>query len=429
MEWSTSLERVVVLKLYLGPEPEVASFVREQLITDEEEAAVRRSINNVAKGEASPESVYGEYLTRSSLNVKRVLLEVGMKSLAGAVFDLNLGDLVRRMQLSRFSEVHEARELVEGFVWKWRGGPVGTYSMGSIWWDGIDDLPTEHEWWTSVDLERDPDFLAVLRRWLEDNDGLQSWLDNLGESPALVNNGGSGEGPVFSACVAFQVVGLAEVRSVLTEGRKYLTKHQSQGRILDLRRRNDFREKPSWFIEECGNLGLFETKMPRFSQLFFYDFSVEEICEKEGQLAGGRLLLRRAAAAQGNSNVRLESKSGISEVWYRCLEGKPETSGKESTSLEQNGKLRLLKQPGLRVDHMELFINKLGWVELHGGVSAARGATAGSGRGEEESGIEDGLLQAGILEEEAEMATEDYVPSSVPEERELGIRLFLRDCR
>jgi hypothetical protein len=218
MEWSTALNRVVWLNLYLGPEPEVAKFVRKQLITDGEEATIVKAIRSAAEGNRKLESIYDGYLMRTNLNLEEVLSEVGMEALVGVVFDLNLGERVKKLQLNRFTDVHEARELVEGFVLKWRGGPIGSYAMGSIWWDGIHPLTTPHRRWISANLEGDPDFWEVFRRWLDDNDALQSWLERLGESQTLVNNGESGEGPVFSAEVAFKIMDLAEVRRCHMQG-------------------------------------------------------------------------------------------------------------------------------------------------------------------------------------------------------------------
>ena len=215
MEWSTELNRVELLNLYLGPEPKVASFVREQLITDEEESEIKKAVRNTAEGKTGSNTIYDGYLKHTSLNLKRVLAGVGMKAVVGVMFDLNLGDRVRRLQLNQFSDVREARELVEGFVSKWRGGAVGSYATGSIWWDGVDPLTAPHARWISVILEEDPDFSSVFGKWLEDSEVLQDWLDKLGESPAVVNNRESGRDSVFCAKVALQVMELAKVGSLL----------------------------------------------------------------------------------------------------------------------------------------------------------------------------------------------------------------------
>lgn len=160
-----------------------------------------------------------------------------------------------------------------------------------------------------------------------------------------------------------------------------------------MRRRSDFGEKPSWFVEECNALGLFRTRTPRFSQLFFYDFSEEEVLQKQGQPEDGAKVSRRAATAYLSSRVRLESKSGLSDVWYWCLE---RGSGNPRRSLEGYGKLTH-SHPRLHCDHMELFINRLRWRKGHLGLYVMQGG---------------------------EFATEDYVPSSIPEERELAIPLL-----
>ena len=59
--------------------------------------------------------------------------------------------------------------------------------------------------------------------------------------------------------------------------------------------------------------------MPRFSQLFFYDFHRSEVAGAGGQEAGGAVS-RRAAEAYLKSGVRLESTCGISDVWYWYVE-------------------------------------------------------------------------------------------------------------
>jgi hypothetical protein len=177
--------------------------------------------------------------------------------------------------------------------------------------------------------------------------------------------------------------------------------------MLDLRRRNAFKEKPSRFTEESRTLGLFQTRMPRFSQLFFYDFSEEEVCQKQGQLGSGLLASERAATTYLDSNVRLESKCGISDVWYWCLEQSARLYGEEATSVGRQGKYAQSDHPRLHPYHMELFINRLGWRELHRGLLVERR-------------IKKRRL-AVVPRGGEDFATEDYVPSSIPEERELRI--------
>ena len=224
MEWSALLNRVVLLNMYLGPEPEVPSFVWEQLITTDEEARIREAIQKARAGNGTLESVYGAYLLRTHLNIKKVSSsKVGLEALVEAMFCLQLGDRVKRLQLNRYSDVHEARNLIEGFVSSWRGGAVGSYTMGSIWWDGINPLRTPHAHWISTDLAEDKDFPIIFRRWLHDGNSLQGWLDGLEGSPALVNNAQPGCAPVFSTEAASGVMDLAKVMSPNTPKWQCLT--------------------------------------------------------------------------------------------------------------------------------------------------------------------------------------------------------------
>ena len=212
MEWSTALNHVVLLNIYLGPEPEVWSFVRNQLITRNEEERIRKAIQKARVGQGTLESIYDGYLLRTHLNIRKISSsEVGLEALVGALFDLELGDRVKRLQLNRYSDVHEIRELIDNFVSKWRGGAVRSYTAGSIWWDGVNKARTSYMPWTSPNLAKEKDFYAVFRRWIHDSDSLQTWLDGLGGSPALVNNLQSSSGHVFSMEAASLIVDLAKV--------------------------------------------------------------------------------------------------------------------------------------------------------------------------------------------------------------------------
>lgn len=95
---------------------------------------------------------------------------------------------------------------------------------------------------------------------------------------------------------------------------------QAQGVIYDRRRRLDFAFNPGWFVEECDRLGLFTTRMPRFTQLFFYNFSEAEFMASKGQPEDTNVASWRAARAYLRSGVRLQSMCGISDVWYRYVE-------------------------------------------------------------------------------------------------------------
>lgn len=90
---------------------------------------------------------------------------------------------------------------------------------------------------------------------------------------------------------------------------------------LDRKRRFEFADLPRKFKDECERLGLFQTKMPRFSQLFFHEFSDAETFTRSGQTtAPGSATPIRAARAYLKSRKRLESSCGISDIWYRYVE-------------------------------------------------------------------------------------------------------------
>jgi len=59
--------------------------------------------------------------------------------------------------------------------------------------------------------------------------------------------------------------------------------------------------------------------MPRFQQLFFYEFRDWEVYRQENQPSSSSSSLR-AAGAYLISGIRLESMCGVSDVWYRYVE-------------------------------------------------------------------------------------------------------------
>jgi hypothetical protein len=203
---------------------------------------------------------------------------------------------------------------------------------------------------------------------------------------------------------------------------------------MDLRRRSDFADRPSWFLQECEALGLFQTRMPRFPQLFFYNFSEMEVVEKQGQSSLGPSVTQWSSMGWLLSHPRLESKSGMSDVLYWHLEG----------SFDKNQKRMHVRRrqpppahPRLHSDHLRFFTGRLRWTLLSEGGSAIEMTSeeeiSGANEKEGEFWLETGeggrenrpksslvkkLASAIPLEEEEDY----YVPSSVPEEQELRIR-------
>jgi hypothetical protein len=217
MEWSTLLNRVALLSTYIGPEAQVSTLVRHQLITESEGATITEAILATLNGVRKMETIYDTYLLWTTLDVAKIVAKVGIKPLVEEMFDLTLGSRVKRLQLNGFLDTHEARQLVERFVSKWAKDTVGR----SIWWDSNDPSMTPHARWISTALEGDPGFYEVFGRWREESDDLQRWLDYLEGSPAIVNNAASGMDAVYSANVALNIISLAEVKCfyALTERR------------------------------------------------------------------------------------------------------------------------------------------------------------------------------------------------------------------
>jgi hypothetical protein len=90
---------------------------------------------------------------------------------------------------------------------------------------------------------------------------------------------------------------------------------------LDRKRKLRFGGLPRELKAECEQLGLFQARMPRFSQIFFYDFSDLEVLREFRQNTHPEHPAPvRAAKAYLRSGRRLESSCGISDIWYRHVE-------------------------------------------------------------------------------------------------------------
>lgn len=108
--------------------------------------------------------------------------------------------------------------------------------------------------------------------------------------------------------------------------------------------------------------------MPRFSQLFFHDFSESEVCGQECQSPDGRLVSRRAAKAYLSSGVRLESKCGLSDIWYLYLDQNAGGLGEDRNPLGVGVKPTLALHPRLGANDVDLLVSKLQWGEAHKGL-------------------------------------------------------------
>jgi hypothetical protein len=104
--------------------------------------------------------------------------------------------------------------------------------------------------------------------------------------------------------------------------------------------------------------------MPRFSQMFFYEFEEWEVTKGLGQSKNGSVVSRRGAGAYVRSGVRLESSCGISDVWYRYVElNAGRFKGQNSTSMEFS--IHSPVHPSLEVREMEAAGKLFGWDRMH----------------------------------------------------------------
>ena len=205
---------------------------------------------------------------------------------------------------------------------------------------------------------------------------------------------------------------------------------------MDVRRRSDFADRPPEFLQECEALGLFQTRMPRFPQLFFLNFSETGVIGKEGQSPLGPSATQWGCMDWLISQPRLESKCGMSDVLYLHLERVAGHPDKKLPRADDRGERPPPAHPRLHPDHLEPFIRLVGWMldegeslikttfeEAMGGTDQEEeefwlGTSEGCGENKPKSLLTRELISAACLEEGGDY----YIPSSIPEEQELRIR-------
>jgi len=212
--WSKKLYHVSLLESYISPTPVVSDLVRRQLVRTSQQKSIRNAIRRTIRGEDHP-SVYFLWLSYSGIDFENrapaivAILEDG--TLERVLFDMNLGQRVKSYQLNFYSEVHEVRDSVKGFLFQVRSLVSQAPSpQRSLWWDGVSSLGTPHSSWISATLEADADFERIFQSWSDDSEWLQHWLDDFEAKTAIVNNPGS-RAPVFSELSAIDVVRFMEV--------------------------------------------------------------------------------------------------------------------------------------------------------------------------------------------------------------------------
>ena len=114
MEWSTDVYLVALLQQYLTPEVSVADFVHEQLITDKQKDELTVAIRQVTKlwrTISTPYDVFLNYTCLDWANEEDVDQIIPM--VRRGMFDLMLGDQIRRMLLNQYEEVRNIRSCIE----------------------------------------------------------------------------------------------------------------------------------------------------------------------------------------------------------------------------------------------------------------------------------------------------------------------------
>jgi len=212
MEWSTDLHLVSLLQEYVAPEARVADFVREQLTTDGEKDKITLAIRQVKKLYRAIETPFDGFLNYSGLdwNNKEEVDEATLMLRRG-MFDLMLGDRIRRMLLNRYKEVRDIRRRFEEFI------SVHALYMESrcndlpIWWDAINIGEASVKRWVSKGLAEDEGFTELVLDWLDDGRKLQAWLRDYEGKEMLANNPAQENERVFSEEVAIEIMNFAKV--------------------------------------------------------------------------------------------------------------------------------------------------------------------------------------------------------------------------
>ena len=208
--WSTHTYMASLLDAYAGPTPVVADYVRQQLMTTDEEDEIKGAIFDVFEGETHSASPYFALILRSGLqgsDVDRVV----EPALIEALFDLRLGQRLKAFRLNHCTEIHEARALVRHFFDQFFDCISPTINPDDLWWDGIEDSDgTPNQRWISMRLREDVDFFPIFERWLSDGEHLQTWFDDMVAETLIMNNPNC-QNPVFSEAAAVEVLRWAKV--------------------------------------------------------------------------------------------------------------------------------------------------------------------------------------------------------------------------
>ena len=104
--------------------------------------------------------------------------------------------------------------------------------------------------------------------------------------------------------------------------------------------------------------------MPRFSQLFFYNFDDEEMAQGAGQKLDGSVSWR-AARTYVRSGIRLQSTCGISDIWYNYIEANWDSYEVQSSLPCPPPKAPCHPQPYINPPTSSLLVEIFQWKDLH----------------------------------------------------------------
>jgi hypothetical protein len=223
MGWATELHLVSLLQKYLTPHPRVTALVRTQLITMDHKDAITEALRRVTNLCHVIDTPYDAFLNHTCLDWhdEELVAQVS-PDLPSAMFDLMLGERVRRLLLNRYSDVHVVRACIEAFIDIWVDD-LHPHSMGvELWWDGVSADVAPHQPWIFRGLREDRDFERLLESWADDNMHLQDWLRRFERATTLANNYGQEGNSVFSEETAISIMGFAKVRFLSTRLRRRL---------------------------------------------------------------------------------------------------------------------------------------------------------------------------------------------------------------
>jgi len=214
MEWSTDLYHASLLEEYLTPEVWVADFVRDQLITDDQKDAITVAIRQVKKLWRTITAPYDVFVNYTCLDwTKEEDVDEVIPVIRRGMFDLMLGDRMRRMLVNQYEEVQVVRSRFEDFILVHGALLKSRCKEPSLWWDDVGVKKGPLKTWVSRDLAGDSDFTEVVVSWLEDGKRVQNWLRDYEEKGILANNPSLEDERVFSEEMAIEIMKFAKVRA------------------------------------------------------------------------------------------------------------------------------------------------------------------------------------------------------------------------